>query len=135
MIFPLLANLDFKTSRIADEWQSGKLPPIILEVVSWLAAQRMIYMKQRTVVTCIFRSFKENKALGSKSLTHVEWRAVDVRALPKYLNSEMQLRAEANERFLTDVAKMVRIPPLDHSPHGLHYHVQASRNEAKRKGA
>lgn len=125
-------GIDFKSPRLAEEWRSPLLPQLLRDLTLWLAARRLAGTGRRSVVTCIFRTFAENRALAAKSLTHVEWRAVDVRAVAAVLPFEERLRVEMTSRFPTGV-KLPRVPPLDHGT-GLHYHIQVTREETERKG-
>jgi len=126
-----MEHLRFKSEREEREWaMEGKLCPKLIVVLADLVERRWTLLKQESVVTCIFRSFAENRGIGGTSNTHCEWRAVDIRVDPTQLFVEMAIRVALNERWPTGVAKMPRIPPLDHGT-ALHYHVQVTRDEGR----
>lgn len=120
--------LRFKNDTVARHWKDPQLSEKLRGLVLDVTERRMALLKEDTVVTCIYRTFLENKALNSKSLTHVEWRAVDLRVNEERLKDEMSIRQAICEKYPIS-AKMPRIPPLDHGT-ALHYHVQVSRAEA-----
>lgn len=120
--------LKFKSERVAKEWNDKQLPENLRRMVLDLAVRRETNLGEDTVVTCIWRSTRENKDVGGTSLTHVEWRAVDCRVNPERLQDEMNIRLAMCSQYPIN-GKMPRIPPLDHGT-ALHYHVQVTRREA-----
>lgn len=129
-----IEHLGFKTKRVEDEWNSGRLCRRLVEVVEDLVKMRWERLGYETVITEIFRTVAENKALGAESLTHVEWRAADLHVDPTQLFAEMEIRVAMNKKWPTGAEpKMPRIPPLDHGT-ALHFHVQSPRSESLRKG-
>jgi len=124
-------GLQFKEPRMELEWQNEAISPLLRTVIVFLVERRLELVHRQTVVTGIWRTRAENKALGSGSMTHPEWRAIDLRAEWQVLPMEMEIRNAINKKFPTGHDKMPRVPPLDHGT-GLHYHIQISRAEASK---
>ncbi len=123
--------LNFKTARILSEWENPLLPDFLVQMVLFLGEERFRRFSQYTTITSIFRTYAENKALKAKSLTHVEWRAIDCRADMSIIAAEMDVRALMLKKFPTKRGEKPRVAPLNHGT-APHYHVQITRLEAKR---
>lgn len=120
--------LRFKDDRSKEEWE--KVGTFLKKLVLDLALRRWEMLHLASTVTSVYRTPEENRAVGGRSKTHCEWRAVDVRASGDPVKEEL-VRQQMNKTWETGVAGMPRIPPLDHGT-GPHHHVQVTRSEMKR---
>lgn len=122
--------LSFKTERIKAEWDSPSMNQLLKKIVIDVAAKRWEMLRNKTVVTCIYRDKQENADALSTSQTHCEWRAVDLRVNGSSKNAEEFIREKVNKTWDTGLKNMPRVPPLDHGT-APHYHVQITRKEAR----
>ena len=127
----IVGCLRFKTARQRREWDSDELPAVLRQLVLRLAWRRWCQLELLSTVTEIKTTLAEDQALGRKSATHREWRAVDVRAHGGRLAGEELVREWMCRDYPTGLRKMPRIAPLVHG-NGPHYHVQITRAEKRR---
>lgn len=128
MIEPV-APLFFKTNRQRDEWYSGNLHSDIQTLANKLALARFRAFDGLTTITEIHRTLAENIAIGARSKSHVDWRAMDFRVDKSRLEAEEYIRRAFNEAWPTGLEPgMPRIAPLKHGT-APHFHLQLTINE------
>lgn len=121
--------------RIAQEWVSPRLKPLLREIV--IEAAR--YASQRWAwvffFTCIFRSFAEDIALEGHGV-HPAWRAVDVRTFDQKPDAVADVVEWVNAQWIYDPARPALVVAYA-KPHGTgpHIHFQVSSATTPKKSA
>jgi len=124
--------LHFASERQRDEWEDHRIPGIVRAAVFYIADARWSELQAPTVVTSVWRSEAEERALGGKGV-HLDFRAVDLDADEEVMQVEEAIRDRTNRFFPTGLSEMPRVAPLRHGT-GPHFHVQATKAEAKARG-
>lgn len=95
--------MKFKSIRVAGEWDSPSLFPILKQIVSGAEAYALAKYDWDFLVTCIYRSPDENEALtGNRDGVHVNWRGVDVRTFGIEDDAVLDVAAWTNEHWQYD---------------------------------
>jgi len=120
--------IEFATERIAEEWLKGRLNKLTRLVVLDGARFASEFLGWTFILTCIWRSDDEDKALGGTGV-HAAWRAVDVRTKNRPASDMEQLVAYLNGRYVYDPARPSK--PIAYArEHGTgpHMHIQTHPN-------
>ena len=81
--------IKFKTVRVSKEWESGKLPQKLKDIIVLLAYYSITFFKIPITITCIFRTQEEQDKIYQGNVTyhhkpwksnHQYWNAIDLRS-------------------------------------------------------
>ena len=131
-----MASPNFASARIAQEWASGKLAPLLAVIVNGAIEMGATFNSWVPTLTCIYRTPEENDALyggHGDHLTgvHVLWRGVDMRIFDAPFRAVGTLTDWANANWIYDPARRsLRVCLLEgrvvDESSGPHLHFQVS---------
>lgn len=136
--------MNFKTARVAQEWNDPRLDPLLKRIVTEAAGRAIERWNWSMTLTCIFRTSEENDALYSgdgKHLTgvHVVGRGVDVRTQDADPSAVLDITTFTNDRWTYDPERdgmRVALPEGSGiGSSGPHLHFQCSSATLQRETA
>jgi hypothetical protein len=125
--------MEFKTSRIEDEWNSNKLSALLKQIVNDAAAHAKEKFDWDFVLTSIFRTAQEDAELHASGI-HTFWRAVDVRTKDQEQAAVNGVADFINNKYIYDPHRP-GMKVCFKEPHGnnVHAHFQIHANTRLRK--
>jgi hypothetical protein len=124
--------LTFDSQRTLNEWTSGKLAHLTTSIVLDGAGYAFDGLGWLPVVTCIYRTPEEDRALEGTGV-HTVWRAVDLRTRDHRQPDVDALVAYLNGRWVYDPTRPAMVVAYAR-PHGTgpHLHIQSHPRTALR---
>ena len=125
--------MKFKSNKIKKEWADNQMSPTLKQIVEEAAEFAKEKHKWEFTLTSIFRTPKEDTALGASGI-HTLWRAVDVQTKGKRKTAIAAVSKFINERWVYD-SNRPNLNVCFKEPHGkeIHAHFQIHPNTKLRK--
>ena len=122
----MLPLIKFRDQRCRDEWLSVNIAPLLAQIFLDLAQFSDDILGHAPTVTCIYRTFPEDRALNGSGI-HCLWRAIDIHADTWTDPTMIAMAKYANDKWIYDPTR-TSLKTLLWEPHGTgpHGHLQVS---------
>ena len=115
--------IEFKTTRIRDEWYSNNLDWRLNNYILMTALYSWTELNKRIFITCIYRTEAEDEKIGGSRI-HCHWRGVDIRS-SIYTSLEINdIYEMSNKYYHYDTENLHLVCKWGDPRHKNHFHFQ-----------